>query len=139
MGWAKDTPPSSSSTRSPATAWEPEVGSVTRSEVLGASCAFNHPSPSESSAASDSVGALGATVSSVKSAPWLLVLRLPAASTTTVLTSTAPWPRVCTSAVSRVSACHCPDPVPVRVTTPSVPVSVTVQAAPDSVRTLATP
>ena len=93
LGTAKPEPPSRSSTASPTSALEPEVGSVTRKRVLCASSSFNQPSSSESSPSSASVGALGATVSSVKSPPWLLVLGLPATSTTATLTPTDPWPR----------------------------------------------
>ena len=100
FGVAMTEPPSSSSTRSPTTALDPAVGSVTRKVVLTASAAFMRSSSRSSLPCSARVGDAGATVS-------IVIVRvagletLPAASAAVTEIASLPWPMAFRSACVR--------------------------------------
>ena len=81
LGVANAAPSSSSSTWSPATAFDPVCGRDTRKTVLTASALFMEPLERSALPCSASVAAAGATVSSTKESAALDAPRLPATST----------------------------------------------------------
>ena len=124
FGVANEAPPSSSSSTSPATAFEPVVGRVTRKLVLTDSAAFMRPSARSLLPCSARVGAAGAVVSSVKASGRAAWPGLPAASVIAALRlfgpsrpsseavtvkSTRPW---LTSAVPRMTTLGTANDVP---------------------------